>query len=72
MADYKQKWREEMYGARSFRHFMEGERISIPARVQEAQHRRLNLRHTNVTAALMRDPLPGFSALDRKRAGAGA
>lgn len=65
--NYKAKWRQEFYGVRPKGLLSrEGMSISVPAVVQEEQRRRLELNHTSLTAALMNDPLPGFSALDRK------
>lgn len=67
----KEKWRQAYYGVRPKGLLSrEGMSVSVPAIVQEEQRRRLELSHASLTAALMNDPLPGFSALDRKMAGA--
>jgi hypothetical protein len=39
----------------------------VPARVLAERDARLSLSHRDVTAAIAGDPLPGRSALDRKR-----
>lgn len=39
----------------------------IPDDVLAERAKRIELEHTSVTAALMGDPLPGFSALDKMR-----
>jgi hypothetical protein len=41
-------------------------RLSIPQHVLDERERRRELEHTSVTAAFCGDPLPGYSALDRR------
>ena len=40
--------------------------LEIPPQVIEQKRHRVMLRHTEITALLMNDPLPGESALDRR------
>ena len=42
----------------------------VPAFVIEERERRILAEHRDVTAVLCGDPRPGYSMLDRKRAGA--
>lgn len=42
--------------------------VSIPAKISEDRKSRERLHHTNLTALICGDPLPGYSALDRRRA----
>lgn len=41
-------------------------RIVVPPEVLADRHRRINLEHATIGAFLCGDPLPGYSALDRK------
>lgn len=43
-------------------------KIEIPAHVERDLDRRCATHYSNLTAAVFGDPLPGFSALDRRRA----
>lgn len=42
------------------------ERVEIPESCLEERDRRLNIPHRDITAAFMGDPLPGYSALERR------
>lgn len=49
-------------------HVSEDGRIDIPPSVLEERDRRGLLEHSSITASFFGDPLPGYSALDRRTA----
>jgi predicted transcriptional regulator len=40
--------------------------MTVPAEVLADRERRMNLSHRDYTAAFFNDPLPGYSAMDRR------
>jgi hypothetical protein len=67
--------RRERRKERGYKPLIENDRtrsVAVPQSVADDRWRRFNLVHSSLTAALLNDPLPGFSALDRKQSGARA
>ena len=48
--------------------FSRESRPEAPQRVLDERDRRMALEHKSLTASWFKDPLPGYSALDKKRA----